>query len=226
MHRIGQNRLLYVFIRPGQSLLFDCYVQYCKYCWQGFVVVRSGPYKKNDLIHLRLVQVEEQNPDLPPLDRQSDYHNHKKKKCASIYHWLGGETNSLNDYLWVGRSCCIQYLGCSLHFISSLQHYVMSLMRIKTGEQRRQSVCVCLCVCLYVCMCMCKRGLTPPSAMTNWANYAWRVWHWLWRHLFCCYCCCCYYWSVQKQMFSFEVFTPQTYAHASKKHKHTHTCWL
>lgn len=27
--------------------------------------------------------------------------------------------------------------------------------------------------------------------MTNWSNYAWRLWHWLWHHLFC--------WSVKKQ---------------------------
>ena len=37
-------------------------------------------------------------------------------------------------------------------------------------------------------------GSAQPLAMTKWSNYAWRLWHWLWRHLFC--------WSVKKQTYS------------------------
>lgn len=40
--------------------------------------------------------------------------------------------------------------------------------------------------------------------MTNWSNYAWRLRHWLWHHLFC--------WSVKKQTYSIIHWGAQSHS--------------
>lgn len=50
-------------------------------------------------------------------------------------------------------------------------------------------------------------GFAQPLAMTNWSNYAWRLWHWLWHHPFC--------WSVQKQTCSIIQYNIHKQIHAS-----------
>lgn len=88
----------------------------------------------------------------------------------------------------------------------------MSLLRIKTERERgeegkkrgkgREAL---------------RCGFAQPLAMTNWSNYAWRLWHWLWHQLFC--------WSAKMQTCAITQYNTHKRIHTSSlptKHSQGH----